>query len=155
TNYPGMGAITYGTSGLSSVNYNSLQFSAIRRASKGLFYSVAYTFSKALGSTSPDPYHLGQPITNEFGQSVTLPNARQWTYGPTSIDRTQVLAVNYSYSFPKLSRGFSPVRAVINGWTLSGTMTAQTGAPVSPSCSSTAGFPINDPTLTGQAARCQ
>ena len=153
--YPGMGAITYGTSGLSSVNYNSVQFSAMRRASHGLFYSVAYTFSKALGSTSPDAYHLGTPVINEFGQSVTLPDARQWTYGPTSTDRSQVLAVNYSYSFPKLSRGIAPLRAVINGWTLSGTMLAQTGAPVSPSCSSTAGFPFSDPTLTGQAARCQ
>ena len=155
TNYPGMGSITYGTTGLSSLNYNSVQFSAIRRASHGLFYSVAYTFSKALGSSSPDAYHTGKPIINEFGQSVTLPDARQWTYGPTSTDRSQVLAVNYSYSFPKLGRGFVPVRAVINGWTLSGTMLAQTGAPVSPSCSSTAGFPYNDPTETGQSARCQ
>ena len=155
TNFPGMGAITYGTSGLSSVNYNGLQFSATRRASHGLFYSVAYTFSKALGSSSPDPYHTGQPIINEFGQSVTLQNARQWTYGPTSTDRSQVLAVNYSYSFPKLGRGFMPIRAVVNGWTLSGTMLAQTGAPVSPSCSSTAGFPYSDPTLSGLTARCQ
>jgi hypothetical protein len=155
TFYPGMGSITYGTSGLSSVNYNSLQVGAIRRASHGLFYSVAYTFSKGLGSTSPDAYHLGKPIINEFGQSVTLPDARQWTYGPTTVDRSQVLAVNYSYSFPKLNQGFAPLREVINGWTLSGTTLASTGAAVAPSCSSTAAFPINDPTETGQAARCQ
>jgi hypothetical protein len=155
TSYPGMGAITYGTSGLSSLNYNSLQVTAIRRASHGLFYSVAYTFSKALGSSSPDPYHLGKPITDEFGQQVTLPSARQWTYGPTAADRTHVLAVNYSYEFPKASTGFKPLNAVINGWTLSGTTLAQTGGAVSPSCSSTAAFPINDPTETGQAARCQ
>jgi outer membrane receptor protein involved in Fe transport len=155
TSYPGMGAITYGTSGLSSVNYNSLQFTASRRSSHGLFYSVAYTFSKALGSTSPDAYHTGMPIVDEFGHSVTLPSARQFFYGPTTIDRTHVLAVNYSYLLPKTSRGFKALRAVINDWTLSGTTLAQTGAPVSPSCSSTAAFPVNDPTLTGQAARCQ
>ncbi len=158
TAYPGIGAITYGTSGLTSLNYNSLQLSAIRRASHGLFYSVAYTFSKALGSTSPDPYHTGQPIINEFGQSVTLPSARQFTYGPTAADRTHVLAVNYSYSFPKMhgdGAAFKLLAAIANNWTLSGTTLAQTGAPVSPSCSSTAGFPFNDPTLTGQTARCQ
>jgi hypothetical protein len=150
-----MGAITYSTSGLTSLNYNSVQATVTRRASHGLFYSVAYTFSKGLGSTSPDAYHLGVPISNEFGQSVTLPDARQFTYGPVSTDRSQVLAVNYSYAFPKVSRGFAALRQVINGWTLSGTMLAETGAPVSPSCSSTAAFPINDPTQTGQGARCQ
>jgi hypothetical protein len=155
TSYPGMGAITYGTSGLSSLNYNSLQTTVSRRARNGLFYSVAYTFSRALGSTSPDPYHTGQPITNVFGQTVTLPDARHWTYGPTSTDRTHVLAINYSYSFPKASSGFKPLNAVINGWTLSGTTLAQTGAAVSPSCSTTAAFPANDPTETGQSARCQ
>jgi hypothetical protein len=150
-----MGTITYGTSGLSSVNYNSLQFSASRRSSHGLFYSVAYTFSKALGSTSPDPYHTGMPVSNEFGQSVTLPSARQFFYGPTTLDRSQVLAVNYSYLLPKTSHGFKALRAVINDWTLSGTTLAQTGAPVSPSCTSTAAFPASDPTQTGQTARCQ
>ncbi len=155
TAYPGMGAITYGTSGLSSLNYNSVQVTAIRRASHGLFYSVAYTFSRALGSTSPDPYHIGQPITNVFGQQVTLPDARHWTYGPTTTDRTHVLAVNYSYAFPKIGHGFVALRAVLNDWTLSGTTLAQTGAAVSPSCSSTAAFPVNDPTETAQAARCQ
>jgi hypothetical protein len=159
TAYPGMGTINYGTSGLSTLNYNSLQVTAIRRARHGLFYSVAYTFSKALGSTSPDPYHTGMPITDGSGQQVTLPNARHWFYGPTSTDRSQVLAVNYSYSFPKAGIGFKPLGAVINGWTLSGTTLAQTGAPVSPACSSTAAFPFNDPTLTGQTGpgqtRCQ
>ena len=160
TNYPGMGSITYGTSGLSSVNYNSLQFTASRRSSHGLFYSVAYTFSKALGSSSPDPYHTGMPITDELGQTVTLPSARQFLYGPTTLDRTHVLAVNYSYLLPKTSRGFKALRSVINDWTLSGTTLAQTGAAVSPTCSSTAAFPFSDPTLTGeagtaQAARCQ
>jgi outer membrane receptor protein involved in Fe transport len=155
TSYPGMGSITYGTSGLSSVNYNSLQFTASRRSSHGLFYSVAYTFSKGLGSTSPDAYHTGQPIIDEFGRSVTLPSARQFFYGPTTIDRTHVLAVNYSYLLPKTSHGFKALRSVINDWTLSGTTLAQTGAPVSPGCTSTAAFPISDPTQTGQTARCQ
>jgi hypothetical protein len=155
TAFPGMGSINYGTSGLSTLNYNSLQVSANRRARGGLFYSVAYTFSKALGSTSPDPYHTGKPILDVFGNQVTLPNARSWTYGPTGTDRRHVLAVNYSYSVPKAATGFKPLNAVINGWTLSGTTLFQTGAAVSPGCSSTAAFPVNDPTLTGQAARCQ
>jgi hypothetical protein len=155
TTYPGMGTESYSTSGLSSLNYNSAQLLLQHRVSRGLFFSVAYTFSKALGSTSPDAYHTGLPIVNEFGQTVTLPNDRQDFYGPTTSDHTHVLAVNYAYSFPKLEAGPKALKAVVNGWTLTGTPYVQSGAPVSPSCSSTAAFPTNDPTETGQTARCQ
>ena len=155
TAFPGMGTITYSTSGLSSLNYNSVQATLSRRAARGLFYSVAYTFSKGLGSTAPDAYHTGMPLVTGLGQTITLPTARQFLYGPTTLDRSQVLAVNYSYLLPKTTRAFAALRAVINGWTLSGTTLAETGAPVSPSCSSTASFPANDPTLTAQTARCQ
>jgi hypothetical protein len=155
TSYPGMGSESYSTSGLSSLNYNSGQVLLQHRVSRGLFFTVAYTFSKGLGSTSPDAYHTGQPIVNEFGQTVTLPNDRQDFYGPTTVDRTHVLAINYAYSFPKLEVGPKALKAIVNGWTLTGTPYVSTGAPVSPSCSSTAAFPTNDPTETGQTARCQ
>ena len=137
------------------MNYNSAQVLLQHRVSRGLFFTVAYTFSKGLGSTSPDAYHTGQPIINEFGQTVTLPNDRQDFYGPTTVDRTHVLAINYAYSFPKLEMGPKAFKAIVNGWTLTGTPYVSMGAPVSPSCSSTAAFPTNDPTETGQTARCQ
>jgi hypothetical protein len=152
TKYPGMGAITYSTSGLTGLNYNGLQFGAQHRASKGLFFSVAYTFSKALGATAADAYHTGFPLTTPSGQTVTLPNNRQWYYGPTGNDRSQVLAINVSYKLPGLAQFGKVVNEGLGGWTLTATSVGSTGAPFSPSCSSTAPFPVSDPSLTGAGA---
>ena len=154
TAYPGMGTINYSTDDLSDLNYHGVSISAQRRLSHGLFFGAAYTFSKALGTSGTDPYHTGQPITNALGQTVTLPNRRQYYYGPTGNDRRHVLSVNYSYALPSFTRQ-KVVHGVLGNWTLSGITSASTGAPFSPGCSTTAPFPANDPTLTGMTARCQ
>jgi hypothetical protein len=157
--YPGMGTISYATNDLSDLNYHGASISLQRRLSHGLFFGASYTFSKALGTSgTSDPYHTGKPITNALGQTVTLPNRRQFYYGPTSNDRTHVLSVNYSYALPSFTK-LKVVHGVLGNWTLSGITSASSGAPFSPSCSTTAAFPANDPTLTGltgaTAARCQ
>jgi hypothetical protein len=155
TRYPGMGAITYSTSGLTGLNYNGLQFSAQHRSGNGLFFSVAYTYSKALGATAADAYHTGFALTTPSGATVTLPNDRQWNYGPTSTDRSQVLAINASYKLPGLTQFGKVVKEGLGGWTLTATSVGSTGAPFSPGCTSTAPFPVSDPTETGGTARCQ
>lgn len=152
--YPGMGTMGYATDDLSDLNYHGASVSVQRRLSHGLFFGAAYTFSKALGTSGNDLYHTGKPITNALGQTVTLPNRRQFYYGPTTTDRTNVLSVNYSYALPSVTRE-KIIDSVLGKWTLSGITSASSGAPYSPSCSSTAPFPANDPTLTGLTARCQ
>ncbi len=154
TAYPGMGTINYSTNDLSDLNYHGVSVSAQRRLSHGFFFGAAYTFSKALGTSGSDAYHTGMPITTALGQTVTLPNRRQYYYGPTGSDRTQVLSVNYSYALPSFTKQ-KLVHAVFGNWTLSGITSASSGAPFSPSCSTTAAFPANDPSLTGMTARCQ
>ncbi len=53
------------------------------------------------------------------------------------------------------------VRALFGSWTVSGIGIVTTGAPVTPTCSSTAPFPFSDPSLTGigtnsiSGVRCQ
>jgi hypothetical protein len=159
--YPGMSTINYATNDLSDLNYHGLSISAQKRLSHGLFFGASYTFSKALGTSGAgfggagtDQYHTGKPITTALGQTVTLPNRRQWYYGPTGNDRNHVLTVNYSYAFPSITKE-KLVNGVLGNWTLSGITAASSGAAFSPSCSSLAGFPANDPTLTGLTARCQ
>jgi hypothetical protein len=152
--YPGMGTMNYATDDLSDLNYHGVSISAQRRLSHGFFFGAAYTFSKALGTSGNDQYHTGQPITNALGQTVTLPNRRQFYYGLTSTDRTNVLSVDYSYALPSFTKQ-KLVNGVFGNWTLSGLTSASSGAAFSPSCSSTAAFPANDPTLTGMTARCQ
>ena len=153
--YPGMGTVNYATDDLSDLNYHGVSVSGQRRLSNGLFFGASYTFSKALGTSgNSDLYHTGKPITNGLGQTVTLPNRRQFYYGPTSTDRRNVLSVNYSYVLPSFTKQ-KLVDGVFGKWTFSGITSASSGAPYSPGCSSTAAFPANDPTLTGLAARCQ
>jgi predicted RecA/RadA family phage recombinase len=98
--WPGMGTIGYSSNDVSDLNYHGLSVSLNRRLSQGLFFGGSYTFSKALGTSGNDQYHTGKPITTALGQTVTLPNRRQFYYGPNSTDRTHVLTVNYSYAFP-------------------------------------------------------
>jgi hypothetical protein len=143
--YPGMGAITYSTYSLSSVNYNALQMTAQHRATNGLVFGAAYTLSKALGSQGFDPYH----------------NQRQWYYGPLPQDRKSLLSFNFLYTIPTSAITWKPAKMILSNWQLSGVGIVTTGAPINPTCSSTAAFPFNDPSLTGvgsgsiSGVRCQ
>jgi len=103
-----------------------------KRAAKGLFFGVAYTWSKSLGVAGN-----GIASTND-NQSVRPDQyTRQAFYGPTSFDRRQVLAINYVYSTPKFARGNTLTRLATDGWQISGVTQAMTGAPITP------GFSVN------------
>jgi hypothetical protein len=92
-------------------NYNALQVQVNRRYIKGLQFSVAYTFSKALG------------ISDEDGQ-ISFPgrDVKKFLYAPNSYSQTHNLVVNYTWDLPKASRLWNNglVRAVFDGWQLSG-----------------------------------
>jgi len=78
---------------------------------------------------------LGTAATETSSVSMYLP-PRQWNYGPLSYDRAHVVAITYSYDFPKLrmSGGAGKVAGlIVNDWTLSGVTSFQTGAPLTPS----------------------
>lgn len=159
TNYPGMGTLTYYSNGLSSLNYHGLQTALNHRMSKGLQFGVAYTFSKALGT-------CGNPVNSSGCEAWDAWHAqRSWYYGPLPQDRSQVLSVNYTYNTPNVPQSFKAAKYVLNNWTISGITAFQTGAPVTPECSSLSAGPNNsDPSLTGvgaytvanfSGARCQ
>jgi hypothetical protein len=145
TAYPGMGAITYSSYSNSAVNYSGLQMTAQHRMTNGLAFGAAYTFSKALGSQGLDPYH----------------NQRQWYYGPLPQDRKSLLTFNFLYTIPTTAVTWKPAKFILSNWQLSGVGIVTTGAPVTPTCSSSAAFPFNDPSLTGvgtnsiTGVRCQ
>src|SRR5262249_55026783 len=72
-----------------TANYTPLQVTANRRMSKNLMFSVAYTFSKALGSADSIYYASAIP-----GQ------VRSSNYGRLSYDRTNSLVLHYTYNLP-------------------------------------------------------
>jgi len=107
-------------------NYNSLQVQLQRRSTKGLFFGVSYTYSKVL-STSQS----GGTNDNSFVRPDQF--NRLANYAPASFDRRQVLAVNYVYSIPKPEWNNHLIRAVADGWQVSGVTIVQTGQPFTPS----------------------
>lgn len=132
--YQGYGDIAQVQSGSSS-NYHSLQIAANRRYANGLFFSLAYTWSKALGVTSND------------GDYVRIDGrTRQINYGPLTFDRRHTFASNIIYPFPSIFHSNNILHTTIDGWQLSTVVRLQTGAPFTPGFS-IAGF--GNQTLTG------
>lgn len=109
-------------------NYNALQVQLQRRAAKGLFFGVAYTWSKAMATSLS-----GGTNDNSFVRPDQY--NRIANYAPTSFDRRQILAINYVYNTPNMHRGNAFTHVITNGWQLSGVTQALTGSPFTPAFS--------------------
>jgi hypothetical protein len=108
----GLGAINYNShDGRSS--YNSLQISADRRFHAGLGFGVSYTFSKSIDNTQT-PY-----------------NAYNWVRALSSLDRTQMLNINYVYELPFFRSSKGLTGSLVGGWQLSGVTFFRSGSPMS------------------------
>jgi hypothetical protein len=84
-----------------------------------------YTYAKAVDATTSTG--SGGDLNN-----LTNPYAG-WRYdsGPSIYDRSNVMFVNFVYDLPFLRNSSSRLlKTVVGGWTLSGIVTAQTGAPL-------------------------
>ncbi len=126
--FPGYGGITLEQFGLNS-NYNALQITLDRRFAKGLFLGTSYTFSKCLDEGSND------------GSSRRIDDLNHAAnYGNCDFDVRQNLIFNYVYPIPSLARfgafNHRAMRAIFDGWQLSGTTQFRTGLPYTPSVGS-------------------
>jgi len=102
-------------------NYNSLQASLQRRFSRDLTVGVAYTFSKALTTASTD-----EDIVDAF-------NPRKYDYRLASYDVPHVLAVNYVYDLPSVTKRFSGPKwlsYITDNFQFSGVTQFMSGAPI-------------------------
>jgi hypothetical protein len=116
--YLGFSTITrYETTGKS--RYNSLQTQVERRSTRGVGFSVAYTFSRTKDNGS--------------GRNDLLPDALNesgdYYYGLSDLDRPHVLVSQFRYRFPTLETAVAPLRWVLGNWDVSGIFQAQSGAP--------------------------
>lgn len=130
--YPGYQNVNYVEfSGIS--NYNALQATAERRFTRGLQFSVAYTWSKAMNLTDGDGG--GLPIYRPY---------RAWLYGKAGYDQTHVLVFNYTWDLPRLSERWDNVvvRQLLDNWQLSGITAFGSGVPLGIGYSTTDGADI-------------
>jgi len=141
--YQGVDRLNMATWG-GSANYNSLQVTAKRRA-RNLTFQLAYTFSKAMGTA------------DQIYNAAAVPGAvRATNYGRLPYDHSQVLVVQYTYTFPRPVRGTSAAlnnfvtRTIFNDWQVSAITTLRSGTPYTPSYSLYTGQSLNA-LITGNA----
>ena len=129
---PNFGVIRWATAENDSY-YNSLQVSAEKRFSQGFQISSSYTWSKSI-DTNSNRIHGGN-FDGEGSSGSDWPFNTKATRGLSAWDLRHYWSLHYAYDLP-----FGPGRAlggsltgaagkVLGGWSLSGVVTAATGAP--------------------------
>jgi len=121
--YAGFGSINLYENAANS-HYNSLQVSLNSRLRSDLSFQAAYTYSKAIDSTSSGG--SGGDL-----QSLANPYNRAYGVGPAWFNRTQVFNANFVYDIPAFRHASSrALRTGLGGWQFSGYITAMTGLPL-------------------------
>jgi hypothetical protein len=106
--------------------YNAMEITAKQRMSKGLQFLASYTFSKTLGSDGASV----SSSSSAGGGTIGNQNVDALRYGLVSFDRTHRLVASYIYSFPTLKTGSRFFQGVLNGWSMAGVTTFQSGRPL-------------------------
>jgi hypothetical protein len=101
--------------------YNALLVSLNRRFSHGLQVQASYTYASDFSTAA------GGAIGPNGGTAVGNQNDQSARYGRDSFVRPHRLIVNYMYQFPKMKGGNAFARQAVNGWSIQGVTTFQTG----------------------------
>ncbi len=123
--FTGYNAINAIESGFDS-NYNALQVSLRKSLAAAGLFQLSYTWSKNLTDNASDRSNAPQ---NSY-------NWREGEYGPATLDRTQVLTINYVYTLPFFTRPANLAGHLLGGWELSGILSFYTGSPFTVTTSS-------------------
>lgn len=106
--------------GTNNSNYNSLQASVNKRFSRGVLFSLAYTYSKALD------FYSDTSEGNVIQNSDDVRSER----GPAAFDRTQILAGSFVWEMPFFTKaGNALLRHVAGGWQAGAMWRLTSGAP--------------------------
>ena len=110
-------------------NYHSLQLRAQRRLSGGLAYTVAYTYSKALGDFL-DHLSAGGGASGNFPQNTYEMAA---DYGPLPFDVRHRFVTSFVYELPwgrgRANQPDGALGAVISDWAVNGILSLNSGRP--------------------------
>ena len=115
----------YQTSGANS-SFNAGQIRVTRRFQRGMSFVALYTYSKSIDNASS--------FTGTGGTLVQFVNNWQLERGLSSTDQRHRLNLTYTLSSPVgvngMMRNGGWKTALLAGWTLNGTFTAQSGTPL-------------------------
>jgi hypothetical protein len=137
----GFGSVTV-YEGAATSNYNGLQVGLNRRAGKGLFLGVSYTYSKTMTTASSDT------------TSVRIDQyTREADYAPATFDIKHNFLLNYVYQIPGLKNGNFLLKNITNNWQLSGITQFRTGLPFTPGFSVSGAGSVNETGSNTEGAR--
>lgn len=128
-------------------NYKGLQLSFERRYTRGLQFQVSYTLSESLDMASDPGFGSGDHwITMDERADRTFVADRQRgmelrkadLYGPSRFDMRHVANVNGSYELP-WKRETGVLGALVNDWSVAGSVNYRDGVPFTIGCSANAG----------------
>jgi hypothetical protein len=116
--YPGFGGMSQITNPLTG-SYNSLQVGVRQQNKHGLSFEVDYTYSHEIDdqvgstdlNTSSDPWNL------------------KYDKGSGSLDRRNILNMNYTYRLPFFAHSGGFTHSILGGWEISGTEITEAGLP--------------------------
>ena len=108
--------------------YNALQVAVTKRVSHGLSFQLAYTYSRAIDTTSGAMYNT---VRGASGSAVgDVPTNLRFDRGGLLLRRSSIIPRERALSFPKSqSNGF--LGKVAGGWWISGIAQVQSGFPFS------------------------
>ena len=110
--------------------YDAMQSNLTKRFSQGLFLTMSYTWSKAIGINAGN---------SDSGLRFYVPSQYSKNRSVADFDRTHsfVTAANYELPFGKGRRwaNSGPGSWIVGGWKLTGSTSFQTGFPITPSTS--------------------
>jgi len=117
---PGIGdVITDDDSGIST--YNSLQVWANRRFSRGLAFSLAYTWSHAITDV---------PLQAFTDTGATDPFNFKLDRGNADLDRRQMFIATVVYEMPSIKRWGGLANSILGNWQVNVIATFLSGAPI-------------------------
>jgi len=111
---------TQATAGVS--NYNSLQVSLNKRMSHGLLFQVSYTYSHSIDDTSGYENSSGNLTTNPYNFALDR--------GNSAFDARHRFVAAYDWELPSIARNNHLLHTFVDGWTMTGITTLQTGFPL-------------------------
>lgn len=120
-------------------DYDALQMRMQRRMSNGLAYTVAYTWSKALGDFLDHLSAGGGAVGNNPGSAYAM----EKDYGLLAFDIPHRLVTSFIYELPfGEGRSFDPggvAGAIVSGWSVNGILTLSAGRPFTVTATDQAG----------------
>ena len=115
----------YVLSHLGASRYDALQLTASRRPAAGLSLRASYVFSKVLGNLDDQRQGAVDPILDLYDPSL------EWAVSPLNVTHAFKAVSTWDLPFSSGSSARSLSVRLLRGWSISGVVMAQSGAPFS------------------------